>query len=54
MGIAPLSAFQTVQHRVPMLLFANSFSIEELQAFEKRIQDRLSDEAIPEFKSVQS
>lgn len=40
-GITPLSAFQTVQHRVPMLSLANSFSFEEIQAFEKRIQDRL-------------
>ncbi len=48
-GIAPLSAFQIVQHRVPMLSLANSFSIEELRAFEKRLQDRLSDQATPEF-----
>ena len=48
-GIAPLSAFQTVQHRISMLSLANSFNLDELQAFEKRIQDRLSDHTILEF-----
>jgi DNA ligase (NAD+) len=48
-GITPLSAFQSVQHRVPMLSLANSFSFAELQAFEKRIQDRLGDQATIEF-----
>ena len=40
-GAAPLSAFQTVVHEMPMLSLDNAFSDEELLAFNQRILDRL-------------
>ena len=40
-GTAPLSAFQQVQHKQPMLSLSNAFSNDELLAFDKRIKDRL-------------
>ncbi|WP_026959223.1 NAD-dependent DNA ligase LigA [Aliagarivorans taiwanensis] len=41
-GGQALEAFSQIQHEMPMLSLDNVFSEEELQAFEKRIQDRLS------------
>ncbi|MDO6766027.1 NAD-dependent DNA ligase LigA [Agarivorans sp. 1_MG-2023] len=38
---APLSAFDQVQHEMPMLSLDNVFSEEELNAFNKRLQERL-------------
>ncbi len=40
-GSAPLTAFQTVVHEMPMLSLDNAFSDEELLAFNQRILDRL-------------
>jgi DNA ligase (NAD+) len=40
-GTAPLSAFQTVIHEMPMLSLDNAFSDEDLLAFNQRVQDRL-------------
>ena len=40
-GAAPLSAFATVQHEMPMLSLDNAFSDDELINFNRRIQDRL-------------
>lgn len=40
-GAAPLTAFQTVVHEIPMLSLDNAFSDEELLAFNQRILDRL-------------
>lgn len=40
-GAAPLSAFKTVVHEIPMLSLDNAFSDEELIAFNQRILDRL-------------
>jgi DNA ligase (NAD+) len=40
-GAAPLSAFQTVVHEMPMLSLDNAFSDEDLLAFNQRVQDRL-------------
>lgn len=40
-GSAPLAAFQTVVHEMPMLSLDNAFSDEELLAFNQRILDRL-------------
>ena len=46
-GGQPLKAFTQVTHQVPMLSLDNVFSIDEWQAFIKRIQDRLgSDKSI--------
>ncbi len=41
-GAAPLSAFGSVTHAVPMLSLGNAFEAEEVQAFDKRIADTLS------------
>lgn len=40
-GSKPLSSFDQIKHQMPMLSLDNVFSEEELQAFVKRIQDRL-------------
>ncbi len=37
----PLDAFKQVKHIVPMLSLSNVFSIEELEAFNKRVMDKL-------------
>ncbi len=42
-GGAPLSAFEQVEHEVPMLSLDNAFDDEALLAFEKRIKDRLKE-----------
>ncbi len=41
-GAAPLAAFGSVTHAVPMLSLGNAFEPEEVQAFDKRIADTLS------------
>ena len=40
-GAEPISAFQTVEHRLPMLSLDNAFSEEEVSDFNRRILDRL-------------
>ncbi len=40
-GSKPLSAFEQIEHKMPMLSLDNVFNEEELQAFNQRIQDRL-------------
>ena len=40
-GGAPLAAFGSVRHEQPMLSLDNVFNNEELQAFGRRIQERL-------------
>lgn len=40
-GAKPLSSFGEVRHAVPMLSLGNAFSDEEVEAFAKRITDRL-------------
>ncbi|WP_100640969.1 NAD-dependent DNA ligase LigA [Alteromonas facilis] len=46
-GGAPLSAFDQVEHEMPMLSLDNAFDDDELDAFVKRISDRLkSDKTI--------
>lgn len=40
-GAPPLPEFQQVQHEVPMLSLDNAFNAEDMQAFEKRVLDRL-------------
>ncbi len=48
-GAAPLSAFTSVKHEVPMLSLGNAFSSEELAAFDKRLRNRLDDDADIEY-----
>ena len=40
-GGAPLGAFETVAHEIPMLSLDNAFSDEDVAAFNKRVLDRL-------------
>ena len=40
-GDAPISAFGTVQHELPMLSLGNAFSEDELQEFHRRVLDKL-------------
>jgi len=40
-GGAPLKAFKTVTHKVPLLSLGNAFNTEELDAFDKRVSDAL-------------
>lgn len=48
-GGQPLGAFEPVTHEVPMLSLDNAFSEDELNAFEKRLKDRLKDDAALTF-----
>ena len=41
-GATPLSSFKQVQHEVAMLSLGNVFSVDELEAFNKRVCDRIS------------
>jgi DNA ligase (NAD+) len=40
-GAAPIEAFGTVEHRLPMLSLENAFSEDELRDFHRRVTDRL-------------
>ena len=40
-GAAPLTAFQSVPHRLPMLSLDNAFSPEDLADFDRRVRERL-------------
>lgn len=40
-GDAPISAFGTVEHELPMLSLGNAFSEDELQEFHRRVLDKL-------------
>jgi DNA ligase (NAD+) len=43
-GAAPVAAFGTVKHRVPMLSLDNAFSDEEVRDFDRRVRERLGRE----------
>jgi len=45
-GAAPLSEFKEVKHTFPMLSLANAFNEEEMQAFNKRIKDKLNIDSV--------
>jgi len=40
-GAEPLKAFTQITHAMPMLSLDNAFTVEEMEDFERRIQDRL-------------
>ncbi len=40
-GSAPLSEFESVEHRLPMLSLDNAFSAEDLRDFDRRVTERL-------------
>ena len=43
-GAVPLSAFQTIKHKMPMLSLSNAFNSGELRDFQQQIFRKLSDE----------
>ncbi|NRN28743.1 NAD-dependent DNA ligase LigA [Photorhabdus heterorhabditis] len=43
-GAAPLTAFEQVRHKIPMLSLDNVFDEESYLAFDKRVHDRLKDD----------
>ena len=43
-GAAPVAAFGTVRHRIPMLSLDNAFSEDEVRDFDRRIRERLKSE----------
>jgi DNA ligase (NAD+) len=45
-GGQPVSAFEPVTHRVPMLSIGNAFTTEEAQAFDRRIREALKLESV--------
>ena len=45
-GGQPVSAFEPVTHRVPMLSIGNAFSAEEAEAFDRRIREALKLESV--------
>ncbi len=49
-GAAPLSGFEEVQHKVPMLSLGNLFSETELMDFEQRISHRLASDDLLDFE----
>ena len=49
-GAAPIGAFGTVQHQLPMLSLDNAFSEDELRQFDKRVSDRLQIDATTEIE----
>ncbi|MEO6398243.1 MAG: NAD-dependent DNA ligase LigA [Tepidiformaceae bacterium] len=40
-GSAPLQTFEVVEHRVPLLSLGNSFTLEELHAWHRRVAERM-------------
>lgn len=40
-GAKPLSAFKSIEHRIPMLSLDNGFTVDDMHAFFKRLCDRL-------------
>ena len=48
-GAPPLEAFQSVEHKMPMLSLDNAFDDQEVSAFVTRVSDRLATKDILEF-----
>ncbi|HUY83693.1 MAG TPA: NAD-dependent DNA ligase LigA [Steroidobacteraceae bacterium] len=44
-GAAPVAAFAEVRHRLPMLSLDNAFSEEEVRDFDRRVRERLGEDA---------
>ena len=45
-GAAPLEAFETVRHRIPMMSLSNAFDREELEAFDARVRRLLETDQV--------
>ncbi len=48
-GGTPLSAFESVEHEMRMLSLDNAFNADDMQAFNRRIQDRLDEQVDIEY-----
>jgi DNA ligase (NAD+) len=48
-GAAPLSAFGTVRHRIPMLSLDNAFSEEEVRDFDRRVRERAGPQSVVRY-----
>jgi DNA ligase (NAD+) len=48
-GAAPIAEFAAVRHRKPMLSLANAFSREDVEAFDRRVRERLETEDVIEY-----
>jgi DNA ligase (NAD+) len=48
-GGAPLKAFKTVEHKIPMLSLDNTYTFEELEEFDKRVKKFLGHEKLSYF-----
>ena len=45
-GSAPLSEFESVEHRLPMLSLDNAFSADDMEDFHRRVTERLGDDDV--------
>ncbi len=50
-GSAPVAAFGTVRHRVPMLSLDNAFSEQEVRDFDRRVRERSGREALIRYSA---
>src|SRR5579862_1300937 len=50
-GAAPLAAFGTVRHRIPMLSLDNAFSEEEVRDFDRRVRERTAPQSVVRYSA---
>jgi DNA ligase (NAD+) len=50
-GAAPLAAFGTVRHRIPMLSLDNAFSEEEVRDFDRRVRERVAPQSVVRYSA---
>jgi DNA ligase (NAD+) len=50
-GAAPVAAFGAVRHRIAMLSLDNAFSEQEVRDFDRRIRERLEDQAVIRYSA---
>jgi len=50
-GAAPVAAFGAVRHRIAMLSLDNAFSEQEVRDFDRRIRERLEDDAVVRYSA---
>ena len=50
-GSAPLAAFGTVRHRIPMLSLDNAFTEEEVRDFDRRVRERIAPQTLIRYSA---
>jgi DNA ligase (NAD+) len=50
-GAAPVAAFGTVRHRIPMLSLDNAFSEEEVRDFDRRVRERAAPQSVVRYSA---